>query len=99
MMNKILLFLAGLSAGIILGFSVAAWALYEPIPVGPAKYTFNHAPSPVPPYTMDGSKKLMRIECISESEKDCPQPTTIPIPSTIGLVVVGLLPLLLRKVV
>ena len=47
-MNKILLFLTGLSTGLILGFSVAAWALYEPIPVGPAKYGFNHSPGPVP---------------------------------------------------
>jgi hypothetical protein len=98
-MNKILLFLTGLSTGLILGFSVAAWALYEPIPTGPAKYSFNHSPGPVPPYTLDGTKKLMRIECISESDKDCLQPTSIPTPSTLGLVVIGLVPLLLRKAV
>ena len=109
-MNKILLFLAGLSAGLILGFSIAAWALYEPIPVGPAKYGFHPSPGPVAPYTLDGSRKLMRIECISASDKDCPQSTTIPNPSTLGLVaipnpstlglvVIGLLPLLLRKTV
>lgn len=97
--NKILLFLVGLSTGLIFGFSLAAWALYEPVTIGPAKYTFNHSPGPVPPYTMDGTKKLMRIECISESDKDCPQATAIPIPSTLGLVVVGLIPLLLRKTV
>ena len=96
-MNKILLFLTGLSAGLILGFSVAAWALYEPVSTGPAKYTLHHTPGPVPTYTLDGSKKLFRIECISESEKDCPQPTAIPIPSTLGLVAIGLLPLFLRK--
>ncbi len=108
--NKILLFLTGLSTGLILGFSIAAWALYDPVTIGPAKYTFNHSPGPVPPYTMDGTKKLLRIECISASDKDCPQSTTIPNPSTLGLVaipnpstlglvVIGLLPLLLRKTV
>ena len=96
-MNKILLFLAGLSTGLSFGFSIAAWALYEPIPIGPAKYTFNHSSGPVPPYTMDGTKKLFRIECISASDKDCQQPTAIPTPSTLGLVAIGLLPLLLRK--
>lgn len=95
-MTKILLFLTGLSTGLILGFSVAAWALYEPIPVGPAKYGFNHAPGPVPPYTMDGSRKLMRIDCISASAKDCPQPITIPqpvaipVPGTLWLMLLGL---------
>jgi hypothetical protein len=90
-MNKILLFIVGLSTGLILGFSVAAWALYEPVHAGPAKYTFNHAPGPVPPYTLDGSKKLLRIECISESEKDCPQATPIPEPGTWSLIGIGLI--------
>jgi hypothetical protein len=89
-MNKILLFLTGLSTGLILGFSVAAWALYEPIPVGPAKYGFNPSPGPVPPYTIDGSRKLLRIECISESEKDCPQAVAIPEPGTLWLMLAGL---------
>ena len=89
-MTKILLFLTGLSTGLILGFSVAAWALYEPIPIGPAKYGFNHAPGPVPPYTIDGSRKLMKIECISESAKDCPQAVAIPAPGTVWLMLAGL---------
>jgi hypothetical protein len=90
-MNKILLFIAGLSTGLILGFSVAAWALYEPIHTGPAKHTFNHAPGPVPPYTLDGAKKLLRIECISESAKDCPSATLIPEPGTPGLILIGVI--------
>jgi hypothetical protein len=88
-MNKILLFLAGLSAGLILGFSIAAWALYEPIPVGPAKYGFHPSPGPVAPYTMDGTKKLFRIECISESSKDCPPAVAILAPSTLWLMLLG----------
>jgi hypothetical protein len=89
-MTKILLFIAGLSTGLILGFSLAAWALYEPVSVGPAKYTFTRSPGPVPPYTMDGSRKLFRIECVSESAKDCPQPTAIPAPGTVWLLLMGL---------
>ena len=45
---------------------------------------------PVPPYALDGSKKLFQIECISESAKDCPQPTSIPEPGTVALLLVGL---------
>jgi len=44
----------------------------------------------VPPYALDGSKKLFQIECISESAKDCPQPTSIPEPGTVALLLVGL---------
>jgi hypothetical protein len=93
----VLLFITGLSTGLILGFSVAAWALYEPVHTDPAKYTFNHALGPVPPYTLDGSKKLLRIECISESEKDCPQATTIPEPGVISLMAIGLVGMGVKK--
>lgn len=84
------LFLIGLLAGFGLGFAVAAWALYEPVAIGPAKYALTRSAGPVPAYAMDGTQKLHRIECISESEKDCPQPTRIPAPGTAGLLLVGL---------
>ena len=89
-MNKILLFIAGFSTGLILGFSLAAWALYDPIPLGPAKYSFTQSAGPVPPYTLDGSRKLMKIDCISESSKDCPQPVAIPVPGTLWMMLMGL---------
>ena len=87
---KITLFLLGLVTGFGLGFALAAWALYEPVPVGPAKYALTRSAGPVPVYAMDGTQKLFRIECISESEKDCPQPTRIPAPGTAGLLLAGL---------
>lgn len=87
---KTLLFFLGLFAGFGLGFAVAAWALYEPVTIGPAKYAFTRSAGPVPPYSMDGTQKLFRIECISESAKDCPQPTSIPEPGTVALLLVGL---------
>jgi len=87
---KIGLFLIGLLAGFGLGFAVAAWALYEPVTIGPAKYALTRSAGPVPPYSIDGTQKLFRIECISESEKDCPQPTTIPEPGTVALLLIGL---------
>ena len=87
---KIGLFLIGLLAGFGLGFAVAAWALYEPVAIGPAKYALTRSAGPVPPYSMDGTQKLFRIECISESAKDCPQPTSIPEPGTVALLLVGL---------
>jgi hypothetical protein len=89
-LNRVLLFITGLSTGLILGFSVAAWALYEPVHTSPAKYTFHRSAGLVPPYTLDGSKKLMRIECISESAKDCPQATSILEPGTWSLIGIGL---------
>jgi hypothetical protein len=64
--------------GVLFGFALAAWALYEPTVTGPAKYTWNHSPPAVPPYVMDGSKKLFTITCISDSEKDCPQAPVLP---------------------
>lgn len=89
---KIFIFLVGLVAGMGLGFAVAAWALYEPITIKPAKYALTHSPGPVPPYAIDGSKKIFQIECISLSEKDCVQPVTvsIPAPGTLGLFGIGL---------
>lgn len=87
---KIGLFLIGLLAGFGLGFAVAAWALYTPVQAGPAKYAITRSAGPVPAYALDGSKKLFRIECISESEKDCPQPTSIPEPGTVALLLIGL---------
>jgi len=93
---KIGLFLLGLFTGAGLGFAVAAWALYEPVHPRPAKYAFTRSAGPVAPYTMDGTQKLFRIECISESEKDCPQPhiavaaTQIPEPGTLGLMMAGM---------
>lgn len=84
------LFLIGLLSGFALGFAVAAWALYEPVAIGPAKYALTRSSGPVPVYVMDGTQKLHRIECISESEKDCPQPTRIPAPGTAGLLLAGL---------
>lgn len=83
------LFLIGLLAGFGLGCAVAAWALYEPVAIGPAKYALTRSAGPVPDYAMDGTQKLFRIECISESEKDCPQPTRIPEPGTVGLMIIG----------
>lgn len=87
---KIGLFLIGVLAGFSLGFAVAAWALYTPVQTGPAKYALTRSAGPVPAYALDGSKKLFRIECISESEKDCPQPTSIPEPGTVALLLIGL---------
>lgn len=87
---KTLLFCLGLFAGFSLGFAVAAWALYTPVQSGPAKYAFTRSAGPVPPYSMDGTRKLFRIECISESAKDCPQPTSIPEPGTVALLLIGL---------
>lgn len=85
------LFLLGLVAGSGLGFAVAAWALYEPVPIGAVKYRFSRSPGPVPAYALDGSKKLFLIECISQSEKDCPQAmaVSIPEPGTLGLLLMG----------
>ena len=87
---KTLLFCLGLFAGFSLGFAVAAWALYTPVQSGPAKYALTRSAGPVPPYSMDGTQKLFRIECISESAKDCPQPTAIPEPGTVALLLIGL---------
>jgi len=93
---KIGLFLLGLFTGAGLGFAVAAWALYEPVHTGPARYAFTRSAGPVPPYTMDGTQKLFRIECISTAEKDCPQPhiavaaTPIPEPGTIWMMMAGM---------
>lgn len=77
--------------GVVFGFALAAWTLYDPIIIGPAKYTWNRSSSAVPPYTVDGSKKLFTITCISESEKDCPQATTVPEPGTVVLMAMGLI--------
>jgi len=90
---RLLLFFLGLFAGFSLGFAVAAWALYTPVQSGPAKYALTRSAGPVPPYSLDGTQKLFRIECISESEKDCPQPAAIPEPGMLGLMGVGLLAL------
>ena len=89
-------FFLGFIAGFGFGFALTAWALYEPISVKPAKYTFTRSAGPVAPYTLDGTQKLFRIECISESSKDCPQPTSVPLPGTAGLLLVGLV-LLIRS--
>ena len=59
---KTFLFLVGLSAGFFFGFAVAAWALYEPITIKPAKYALTRSAGPVQPYAMDGTQKLFRIE-------------------------------------
>lgn len=96
-MKALALFIAFL-IGMISGFSLAAWALQDPISVKPAKYTFQRSEGAVPAYALDGTQKLFHIECISESEKDCPQATTdpemhslsIPEPSSLGLWVIGL---------
>lgn len=85
--------LAAFLTGTISGFALAAWSLYEPLPVGPAKYALTRSAGPVPPYSLDGTQKLFRIECISESAKDCPQPAAIPEPGMLGLMGVGLLAL------
>ncbi len=94
---KISLFLLGLFTGAGLGFAVAAWALYEPVHTGKARYAFTRSAGPVPPYTMDGTQKLFKITCISTAEKDCPQPTATPEPGTLALVLAGLVVLALRK--
>jgi len=94
---KTVIFLTGLIAGFGLGFALAAWALYEPVPVGPAKYALTRSAGPVPAYSMDGSKKPFRIECISAAEKDCPQPSAIPEPGTAALLLVGWGLLLIRS--
>jgi|GEM_PF-2392468 len=94
---KTVIFLTGLIAGFGLGFALAAWALYEPISAGHAKYAFTRSAGPVPAYALDGTQKLFRIECISESEKDCPQPSAIPEPGTAALLLVGWGLLLIRS--
>lgn len=91
------LFLLGLTVGTLFGFSLAAWALYEPIPTGPAKYAFTRSAGPVPPYILDGKQKSFWIECISVSEKDCPQPTSIPEPGTGWLVLVAVVGLWMSR--
>lgn len=87
---KTMLFCLGLFTGFSMGFAVAAWALYTPVQAGPAKYAITRSAGPVPPYSMDGTQKLFRIECISESAKDCPKPTSIPEPGTVALLLIGL---------
>lgn len=87
---KIGLFLIGLLSGFALGFAVAAWSLYEPAPTGPTRYTFRRSSGPVPEYAMDGTQKRYRIECISASEKDCPQPIPVFEPGTVALLLIGL---------
>lgn len=97
---KILMMVMVWLVGVLFGFALSAWALYKPIPVGPAKYHLTRSAGPVPPYAMDGTQKLFRIECISASEKDCPQDpaTPIPEPGTVGLMGIGLVIWLWRKV-
>lgn len=95
---KILLVVMIWLTGVLFGFALSAWALYEPVPVGPAKYALTRSAGPVPFYAVDGTQKLLRIECISESEKDCQQATSIPEPGSLGLMGVGLLALWWRKV-
>lgn len=87
---KTVIFLTGLFAGFGLGFALAAWALYEPVPARPAKYALTRSAGPVPAYALDGTQKLFRIECISESAKDCPQPSSIPTPGSATLLLIGM---------
>ena len=96
---KILLVVTAWLTGALFGFALSAWALYDPVPIGPAKYAITRSAGPVPAYAMDGTQKLFRMDCISESEKDCPQTTATPIPEpgTLCLVGVGLVGLLWRK--
>lgn len=96
---KTLAFLVAFLIGAISGFALSAWALYEPVTVGPAKYALTRSPGPVPAYALDGTQKWFRMDCISESAKDCPQTaaTPIPEPGTVGLMCAGLAALLLRK--
>lgn len=96
---KILMVVMVWLTGVLFGFALAAWMLYDPVPIGPAKYALTRSAGPVPAHTMDGTQKLFRIECISESEKDCQQAaaTPIPEPGTIGLMGGGLLILLISR--
>ena len=94
---KILLVVMIWLTGVLFGFALSAWALHDPLPMGPAKYTFSRSAGPVPPYEMEGSQKLFRIECVSESEKDCLRATSIPEPGSLALIGLGLLALGLRK--
>jgi len=96
-MKALALFVAFL-IGMVSGFSLAAWALQEPISVKPAKYTFQRSEGAVPAYALDGTQKLFQIECISESEKDCVRSSVvaIPVPGTFALVGIGWMVLLLR---
>ena len=88
---KILLVVMIWLTGVLFGFALSAWAFHDPFPMCSAKYTFSRSAGPVPPYEMEGSQKLFRIECVSESEKDCLRATSIPEPGSLALIGVGLL--------
>jgi len=89
---KLKRFLVGWFVGAACGFALAAWLLAESPPLADvAKYPLTRSPGAVAPYTMEGTKKLFKIECISEAEKDClPPSVTIPAPGTAGLLLAGL---------
>jgi hypothetical protein len=89
---KVKRFLVGWFVGVACGVALAAWLLTESPPLADvAKYPLTRSPGAVAPYTMAGGRKVVRIECISEAEKDClPPSVTIPAPGTAGLLLAGL---------
>lgn len=88
---KLVALLAAFLTGTILGFALAAWSLYEPLPVGPAKYTFTRS---APPSTsLRHGRHAQALSDRVHQRIDQGLPAAVPEPGTLWLVGVGLLAL------